>query len=132
MIAEVCPPGLCAIENVSGSRIATPFAPPRPGSTPMMTPRMMPTIISPMFFRLSATAKPCISDWKSSITPTLAFAQLRCSQASSGPLGSGTRNQISKIRKKATLLPIDTSATFHQAYLPSQRMKNATNSAEAT
>jgi len=29
--------------NVSGSRIATPLAPPRPGSTPMMVPRVMPT-----------------------------------------------------------------------------------------
>ncbi len=31
------------IENVSGSRIATPFAPPRPGSTPISTPSVMPT-----------------------------------------------------------------------------------------
>ena len=31
------------IENVSGSRIATPFAPPSPGRTPMMTPSRMPT-----------------------------------------------------------------------------------------
>ena len=29
--------------NVSGSRIATPLAPPRPGSTPMITPSTMPT-----------------------------------------------------------------------------------------
>jgi len=34
----VVPPGDCAIEKVSGSRMATPFAPPRPGSTPMITP----------------------------------------------------------------------------------------------
>ncbi len=34
--------------NVNGSRIATPLAPPRPGSTPMMTPSTMPTIISRM------------------------------------------------------------------------------------
>ena len=31
------------IENVSGSRIATPFAPPSPGSTPINTPSVMPT-----------------------------------------------------------------------------------------
>ena len=31
------------IEKVSGKRIATPFAPPRPGSTPISTPSMMPT-----------------------------------------------------------------------------------------
>src|SRR5262249_55474020 len=54
-------------EKVSGSRIATPFAPPRPGSTPMITPRMMPTNISATFFRLSATTKPCSSDWISSM-----------------------------------------------------------------
>ena len=37
MIAEVG-----GIVNVSGSRIATPFAPPSPGSTPMMVPSTMP------------------------------------------------------------------------------------------
>src|SRR3954470_17839111 len=68
MIAEVVPPGLCAIENESGNRIATPFAPPRPGSTPMITPSTMPTNISARFFKLSATMKPCIKDWISSIT----------------------------------------------------------------
>ena len=41
MIAEVGD-----IEKVSGSRIATPFAPPSPGSTPMMTPSRMPTTIT--------------------------------------------------------------------------------------
>src|SRR3981081_968620 len=34
------------IENVNGSRIATPLAPPRPGSTPIMTPSMIPTSIT--------------------------------------------------------------------------------------
>ena len=29
--------------KVSGRRIATPLAPPRPGSTPIRTPRMTPT-----------------------------------------------------------------------------------------
>jgi hypothetical protein len=41
MIAEVGD-----IENVSGSRIATPLAPPSPGRTPMMTPSMIPTSIT--------------------------------------------------------------------------------------
>src|SRR3954470_202619 len=63
MIADVG-----GIENVSGSRMATPFAPPRPGSTPMITPRMMPTSISPMFIGVSTTAKPCISALSSSIS----------------------------------------------------------------
>jgi len=30
------------IENVRGSRMATPLAPPRPGSTPISTPSVMP------------------------------------------------------------------------------------------
>src|SRR6185503_12294247 len=66
MIAEVVPPGTCAIENVSGSRIATPFAPPSPGSTPMITPRMIPANIRATFFSDSAMTKPCSSDWISS------------------------------------------------------------------
>src|SRR4051812_3644996 len=62
MIAEVCPPGCCAMENVSGSRIATPFAPPRPGRTPMITPRMIPANISIRLNHDRATAKPPIRD----------------------------------------------------------------------
>src|ERR687888_113858 len=58
MIAEVVPPGVWAMEKVSGSRIATPFAPPRPGSTPMITPSTMPTSISSTFLKLRATRKP--------------------------------------------------------------------------
>src|SRR5512138_3631465 len=53
MIAEVG-----GMLKVSGSRIATPLAPPSPGSTPMITPRMMPTIISIRLNGLSTTAKP--------------------------------------------------------------------------
>src|SRR4051812_20947069 len=68
MIAEVVPPGLCAIENVRGSRIATPLAPPRPGSTPMMTPSTMPTNISARFFKVSAMTNPWSRDWTSSIS----------------------------------------------------------------
>src|SRR5712692_50924 len=68
MIAEVVPPGCCAIEKVSGSRIATPFAPPSPGSTPMITPSTMPANISARFLKVSATAKPWIRDWTSSIS----------------------------------------------------------------
>src|SRR6185295_13889790 len=62
MIAEVG-----GIVNVSGSRIATPFAPPSPGSTPMITPSTMPTSIRPMFSGVRITAKPCISALSSSI-----------------------------------------------------------------
>src|SRR5438309_580779 len=58
--------------------------------------------------------------------------QSRPSSASTGPFGRGTLNQISKMRKNATLLPMLTAATFHHGYLPSRRMKNATYTAEAT
>src|SRR3954462_1790265 len=73
MMAEVAPPGVCAMPKVSGNRIATPFAPPRPGSTPMITPSTMPVSISTRFIGVSATLKPCISEWISSIA--LAQAQ---------------------------------------------------------
>src|SRR5882762_7387316 len=55
MIADVG-----GIENVSGRRIATPLAPPRPGRTPISTPRRMPTSMKSRFWNVSATAKPCI------------------------------------------------------------------------
>src|SRR5581483_7384436 len=59
MIAEVG-----GIVKVSGSRIAMPFAPPRPGSTPMMTPRLTPISMSSRLNGVSATAKP----WNSAAT----------------------------------------------------------------
>ena len=46
MMAEVG-----GIVKVSGSRIATPLAPPRPGSTPMMTPSRMPTSIKARLYQ---------------------------------------------------------------------------------
>ena len=53
MIAEVG-----GIVNVSGNKIATPLAPPKPGSTPMMTPSTMPIIINIRLNGVSTTAKP--------------------------------------------------------------------------
>src|SRR5262245_53044112 len=47
-----------SIAKVSGMRIATPFAPPRPGSTPMITPRMTPTNIMARLNGVSAMPKP--------------------------------------------------------------------------
>ena len=61
MIAEVG-----GIVNVSGSRIATPLAPPRPGSTPMITPSTTPTNISIRLNGVSATPNPCMSELISS------------------------------------------------------------------
>ena len=73
MIAEVGD-----IENVSGSRMATPFAPPRPGSTPMMTPSMMPTTITMMLNGWRATAKP----WNR-LTSSSMFLRLRSHRSGS-------------------------------------------------
>src|SRR6476661_9365106 len=56
------------IENVSGSRMATPLAPPSPGSTPMRTPRVIPTSISRMFIGVSTTLKP----WKRALSSVMA------------------------------------------------------------
>src|SRR3978361_1170269 len=53
--------------KVSGNRIATPFGPPSPGSTPTKIPSTRPTIISAMVFQVSSTAKPCIKRPKASI-----------------------------------------------------------------
>src|SRR5581483_505715 len=50
------------IVNVSGSRIATPFGPPSPGSTPTKMPSTRPTIMSESVFAVSRTSKP----WNSS------------------------------------------------------------------
>src|SRR6185369_8920201 len=45
--------------KVSGSRIATPFGPPSPGSTPTKMPSTSPIIIRARIFQLIRTAKPC-------------------------------------------------------------------------
>src|ERR1044071_6253997 len=80
MMAEVAPPGVCAMLKVRGSRMATPLAPPRPGSTPMITPRITPVNISSRLVSDSATAKPCARAWISatSVQPEESFT---------GPLG---------------------------------------------
>ena len=53
MIADVG-----VIVKVSGSKIATPLAPPRPGNTPISTPRMMPTNMRSMFIGVKMMLKP--------------------------------------------------------------------------
>src|SRR6478735_12803586 len=55
--------------NVRGSRMATPLAPPRPGRTPMSTPRMMPTNIRRMFIGVRITPNP----WKRALSSTILF-----------------------------------------------------------
>src|SRR6201999_4666911 len=64
--------------KVSGSRIATPLGPPRPGSTPTKMPSTSPTIISASVFQVSRTAKPCSSRPKASMSvPGLLVAEGR-------------------------------------------------------
>jgi len=53
MIAEVG-----GIVKVNGNRIAIPFAPPRPGNTPMITPSVTPTNINNKLKGVIATANP--------------------------------------------------------------------------
>src|ERR1700704_1372530 len=61
--------------NVSGSRIATPFGPPSPGSTPTKMPSTRPTIISASVFHVIRTTKPCISRPKASMEQLSRLAQ---------------------------------------------------------
>src|SRR5512141_2568320 len=105
MIADVG-----GIANVSGSRMATPLAPPRPGSTPMMTPSTMPISISSMLNGESTTAKP----WNRAESSTKGISRPEVDSdrtahqypshqsGSKAPLNSGTLNQTSTIRKKQT------------------------------
>ena len=44
--------------KVSGSKMATPLAPPSPGSTPISTPRMIPTNIKTRFIGVRMTLNP--------------------------------------------------------------------------
>src|SRR5512145_2404733 len=70
MIAEVGD-----IEKVSGSRIATPLAPPRPGNTPIKTPSVMPTQMRSRLKGSSTTAKP----WNSAATSLIGRCPLGAS-----------------------------------------------------
>jgi hypothetical protein len=46
------------IVNVSGSKMATPFGPPKPGSTPTIIPRIRPIAIMPRLYQLKISKKP--------------------------------------------------------------------------
>jgi len=48
-------PEVGGIAKVTGSKIATPLAPPRPGSTPIMVPRRMPMTATPRLKGVTAT-----------------------------------------------------------------------------
>src|ERR1044071_4998797 len=61
-------PEVGSIVKVSGSRMATPFGPPSPGSTPTKMPSTSPTSIIARIFQVSRTAKPCSRRPKASIS----------------------------------------------------------------
>src|SRR5688500_14894012 len=52
--------------NVSGSRMATPLAPPSPGNTPMSTPRVIPMSMYMTFAGSPRTLKPPINELSAS------------------------------------------------------------------
>ena len=115
MIAEVG-----GIVNVSGSRIATPFAPPSPGSTPMITPRTTPMNISIRLNGVRATPNPWMSEPISANAAPFSSgswagrAQSSPSQDSSGPFGRGSLNHTSNSRKNTRLTPTATAAVVIQ------------------
>ena|SRR5205823_3588841 len=67
-----------SIENVSGNRIATPFGPPNPGSTPTKIPSSRPMSISASVFHVSRTAKPCSSNVNASMARYQNLKTERC------------------------------------------------------
>ena len=130
MIAEVG-----GIVNVSGSRMATPLAPPRPGSTPMITPSTMPIIISSRLNGVSTTAKP----WNSALISSKGcsgppdcdqrreLSSPRKRSGSKAPLNSGTLNQTSNITKAIAMTATPMPALFAQWYLPEPDHEAAMN-----
>ena len=108
--------------KVSGSRIATPFGPPRPGSTPTKMPSTSPTIISSSVFQVSRTAKPCTSRPKASIN-VKSCDLLATEAASSGPFGMMTSKAMSKVTNITAVNTKAVSSDFHSAILPTIRMK---------
>src|ERR1044072_7332023 len=61
-----------SIVNVSGSRIATPLGPPRPGSTPTKMPSTRPKTIKARIFQVIRTAKPWNNNPRASMAIFLA------------------------------------------------------------
>jgi hypothetical protein len=94
------------IVKVRGRRIATPLAPPRPGRTPMMVPSRMPTTAIKRLYGVSAIWKPR----KRFSIPTRQYP----SQVSTGPLGMGTRNQVSKMKNVTTGIAVASAKTVRQ------------------
>src|SRR5215468_9568096 len=101
--------------NVSGSRMATPLAPPSPGNTPMMTPNRMPTIIKATLYQLSATAKPPNSEASSS-TARLFLGRFRVRRIELVPLVSAGATYLVyhvPINPTAQLSPYPTKGEIH-------------------
>src|SRR3954471_2084017 len=78
------------IENVSGSRMATPLAPPSPGSTPMSTPSVMPTSMRSMFIGVRMTLKP----WKRALSSVMTGSPCLFDEASVAEEGEGIQRAL--------------------------------------
>jgi len=129
MMAEVG-----GIVKVNGNRMAIPFAPPRPGKTPMITPSVTPTSMSSKLNGVIATAKPLnralISSNLDSFFSNLFNSYSYCTPKNSSglihdPCGNGTWNQYSNMKYRAALTPTATATAFQIGYLPSQTIKMA-------
>ncbi len=107
-------PEVGGIVKVSGKRIATPLAPPRPGNTPMIVPSRMPITATNKLKGVTATWNPS----QMFSTPIDQYP----SQASSGPLGIGTKNHFSKIKKVTRGTPNDSAMTAIHEWRPTQRI----------
>src|SRR6476619_114525 len=88
--------------KVSGSRIATPFGPPSPGSTPTKIPSTSPTIIRARVFHVIRTAKPCSSRPKASIG-----AILPCEDIVGGRVRPRLQPHLSPLAGRGRLAPGD-------------------------
>ena len=99
-----------SIVKVSGSRIATPFGPPRPGSTPTKMPSTSPTIISASVFHVSRTRE-AVQQQAEGFHRALPSSRRA---ASSGPFGMMTSKAISKVTNMASENTNAVSSDFHQ------------------
>src|SRR6266487_2000791 len=102
--------------KVSGSRMATPFGPPRPGSTPTKMPSTRPTSISASVFQVSRTAKPCIRRVRASILESeRRFERPLGHDDVEGELERGEHGECEEETCKQRLPPGDATDKSHEA-----------------
>src|SRR5947209_2157253 len=105
-----------SIVKVSGSRIATPFGPPRPGSTPTKMPRASPSSMRRMVFQVSSTLKPRSSRPKASMSvPERAFERSLGHDHVEGDLEHHPHGGGEKIRGEHRLPRLDVADEVHEA-----------------